>query len=104
MILVALSCHSLLEGLAIGVQNTHIEVYQLFLGITIHKFVIAFAIGLEIFCATRKLKTLIIYQLIFAIFSPVGLVIGSVTNQIVSPRVSGVLNAGFTSIEWFLLN
>lgn len=45
MLILALSIHSFFEGLAIGVERTEAVFIQLAAAITVHKCVIAFAVG-----------------------------------------------------------
>jgi zinc transporter ZupT len=45
LVLVALSVHSLLEGMAVGLEDTSVGVWQLFLAIAIHSTAIVFCIG-----------------------------------------------------------
>ncbi|XP_053679998.1 zinc transporter ZIP3 [Anopheles nili] len=47
-LLLALSLHSLLEGLAIGVQNSAPKVLLLLGAVSAHKFVVGFALGVEL--------------------------------------------------------
>ncbi|XP_050084507.1 zinc transporter ZIP3 [Anopheles aquasalis] len=47
-LLLALSLHSLLEGLAIGVQNSPTKVLLLLGAVSAHKFVVGFALGVEL--------------------------------------------------------
>ncbi|XP_055633984.1 zinc transporter ZIP3-like [Toxorhynchites rutilus septentrionalis] len=48
-LLLALCVHSLLEGLAIGVQSSPAKVLLLLAAVSAHKFVVAFCLGLEIY-------------------------------------------------------
>ena len=45
LVLVALSVHSLFEGMAVGLEETSVGVWQLFLAIAIHSTAIVFCIG-----------------------------------------------------------
>ncbi|KAK3778132.1 hypothetical protein RRG08_052279 [Elysia crispata] len=77
LLLGALSFHTIFDGLAVGLQETDSEVWVVFAAITIHKSVISFCIGLEIFQSNReKLLQAIIWLFVFAIMSPVGIGVG----------------------------
>ena len=45
LVLVALSVHSLFEGMAVGLEESSVGVWQLFLAIAIHSTAIVFCIG-----------------------------------------------------------
>jgi zinc transporter 1/2/3 len=47
-LLTALTVHSLLEGLAIGVNDTTTKVMLLFIAVASHKFVVVFCLGVEL--------------------------------------------------------
>ncbi|RUS79139.1 hypothetical protein EGW08_013086 [Elysia chlorotica] len=77
LLLIALSFHTIFDGLAVGLQTSESEVWVVFAAITIHKSVIAFCIGLEIFQGNRdKLVQAAMWLLIFAIMSPIGIGVG----------------------------
>ena len=45
---VAISFHSLLEGFALGVQDTYTGIMALFLSLLLHKCIEAFSVGLQV--------------------------------------------------------
>lgn len=77
LIITALSFHSVFEGMAIGFQKTDSEVWTLFSAIAVHKFVIAFCVGLELMVMGTRLVVLTAQMLIFALVSPLGVGIGA---------------------------
>uniref|UniRef100_A0A182IVW3 Zinc/iron transporter n=1 Tax=Anopheles atroparvus TaxID=41427 RepID=A0A182IVW3_ANOAO len=76
-LLLALSIHSLLEGLAIGVQNSGPKVLLLLGAVSAHKFVVGFALGVQL-CAygTRHRCSHILQVLTFSLGSVAGIGIG----------------------------
>lgn len=97
LLLIALSFHTIFDGLAVGLQESDSEVWVVFAAITIHKSVIAFCIGLEIFQSSRdKFVQALIWLLIFAIMSPIGIGVGigvtsGSTNELARLLVSSIL-------------
>jgi zinc transporter ZupT len=99
-IIVALSFHSIFEGLAIGLQSDTESVWLLFVGVGTHKFLIAFCLGMELFTSGQQtLKMALGYLLTFAVMSPIGIALGiAVTEEIANDpgtqaAVVGILQA-----------
>lgn len=92
MIVTALSFHSLFEGLAIGLSNTTTAVWQLLFAVAIHKFVISFAVGLEIYAETFNLTKVSLYMFIFSMGSPIGIIVGAFAKLQVTLIIDAVLN------------
>lgn len=97
-LLLALVVHSLLEGLAIGVQSTAPGVLLLLGAVSAHKYVVAFCLGVEI-CThgSRHQCSHIIQILIFSVGSVAGIAVGMVLdnlsqtfNTVVIPILQGV--------------
>ena len=91
--LLALSIHSIFEGLAIGLQQDGLS---LFIGVILHKSIMAFLLGLTLSKATFKPLHFTICILIFAIASPVGIFIGTFITEMKSEVgiiINGVLQA-----------
>ena len=78
MFLLALSLHSVFEGLAIGLQENEMS---LFIGVMIHKSIMAFLLGLTLKKGTFKLMNFTICILIFAMASPIGICIGTFIEE-----------------------
>jgi zinc transporter 1/2/3 len=83
-VILALSFHSVFEGLAIGLQNNAASTWLLFVGVGAHKFLIAFCVGMELFTSRQQsIKTAAGYLVTFAVMSPLGIAIGlGVTEKI----------------------
>ncbi|GFN76734.1 Zinc transporter zip1-like [Plakobranchus ocellatus] len=77
LLLFALSFHTIFDGLAVGLQTSESEVWSVFGAITIHKSIIAFCLGLELFQTNQeKPWRAILWLLFFALMSPLGIGIG----------------------------
>jgi len=72
----ALSSHSLLEGLAVGVEKHVKDVWALFIAISLHKCVIAFCMCLELIQSGTSKLLFILYLAAFCLMSPIGIGIG----------------------------
>ncbi|XP_039453493.2 zinc transporter ZIP2-like [Culex pipiens pallens] len=99
-LLLALCIHSLLEGLAIGVQSSAPKVLLLLGAISAHKFVVAFCLGVEI-CSQNHPQTSrtsnLVQIVIFSLGSVLGIAIGMALdrlddtfNRLVIPGLQGV--------------
>lgn len=92
---VALSLHSIFEGLAIGLQKNVEAVLQIFAAVVLHKCVIAFGLSLNL--VQSKLRTRVIVQLtlIFCLAAPIGMGIGMgvelLSNSLEATILSGIL-------------
>uniref|UniRef100_A0A182PI61 C-type lectin domain-containing protein n=1 Tax=Anopheles epiroticus TaxID=199890 RepID=A0A182PI61_9DIPT len=76
-LLLALCMHSLLEGLAIGVQNSGPKVLLLLGAVSAHKFVVGFALGVQL-CANgaRERCSHVLQVLTFSLGSVAGIGVG----------------------------
>jgi len=76
LLLLALSLHSVFEGLAIGLQPNVDEVLEIFAAVALHKSVVAFSLSLNLVQSNLKLGSILQLTFIFCVASPVGLGIG----------------------------
>jgi len=76
LVVVALSFHSVFEGLAIGIQQTQHDVWYLFTAVSIHACAIIFCIGLELVTSGVRVINLMLYIVTLALVSPLGVAIG----------------------------
>ncbi|CAJ0954963.1 unnamed protein product, partial [Mesorhabditis belari] len=75
---VAMSFHSILEGFALGVQDTPKRIFTLFLSLILHKGIEAFSVGLQISKAnTKRVKVVVCTILIYALMTPIGSALGT---------------------------
>jgi len=86
VILVALSFHSMMEGLAIGSQE---KAWDIVFAVLAHKFLAAFALGSEFITHQIKNDQYVLGILIFSLMTPMGILIGAlITDSSTSDSVS----------------
>jgi len=76
MLVLALSVHSVFEGLALGLQPSTESVLKITAALFIHKSVLAFSLGLNLVQSGMKVGSIVRGNLIFSITSPLGIGIG----------------------------
>lgn len=81
ILLVALSLHGLFEGTALGVMHTLRNTIFLLLAILAHKWAESFALGISFYKSGTEKGTFIKMIVIFALFTPFGIVIGLLFAQ-----------------------
>ncbi|KAF2880677.1 hypothetical protein ILUMI_25496 [Ignelater luminosus] len=79
-VVLALSFHAIFEGLAIGLQHSVSNIWYLFTAVSVHSATILFCIGLEIFLAGTRTRTIIFHMLFLAVVSPIGVILGLVVS------------------------
>jgi zinc transporter 1/2/3 len=80
ILLLALSLHSLFEGLAVGLQSTKEEVIKIFIALAIHKSILAFSLGLNLVQSKFTARAIIKSNLFFSVTSPTGIALGIIIN------------------------
>ncbi|PIK48139.1 putative zinc transporter ZIP1-like [Apostichopus japonicus] len=96
LLLSALSFHSILEGIAIGI-NTHArDVLTLCLGISIHKSVIAFSLSINFLLTMRKWNAFLCLTT-FALMSPIGTVCGIYIESAIEGTIWGGILQGLAT-------
>ena len=106
---IALSFHSLFEGLAIGLQTSADAMISLLAAVVIHKGVMAFSLGLNIVQSNLSKKSFFISLLIFSVASPIGVVIGilitnlqqSIGRDVANAFLQGISGGTFLYITFF---
>ena len=77
LILVAtLSLHSLLEGVAIGLQEGVQNAVTIFVAVLLHKSLMAFSMGTNLVHSNQPVKKIVMAAAIFSFASPIGIAIG----------------------------
>ncbi|KAK3793119.1 hypothetical protein RRG08_030202 [Elysia crispata] len=77
LLLMALSFHTIFDGLAVGLQTSSSEVWSVFAAITVHKTIIAFCLGLELFQSNvEKPWKAMVWLIFFGLMSPLGISVG----------------------------
>ncbi|XP_067873762.1 zinc transporter ZIP1 isoform X2 [Heterodontus francisci] len=84
ILFLSLSLHSLFEGLPIGLQKTESKVLQIFVAILIHKSIIVFSLALKLVQSNVPQGRVMFYIVVFAIMSPLGIVLGIIITQVKS--------------------
>lgn len=81
MVVLALSFHSVFEGLAIGLQPTTRDVWYLFTAVSIHASAILFCVGMELVMSSMRLLNMVAYIVLLALVSPLGVALGVVVTS-----------------------
>lgn len=78
----ALGIHSVIEGLAFGVQSGEETIIALFLSLMVHKLIVAFSVGLQLFRThAHRMKWVIGSVVLLASMTPIGALIGLVVSS-----------------------
>jgi len=83
---VALSFHAVFEGLAVGLADDTPTMWALCIGVGLHKYILAFCTGLELFTADKPHSFKYNFTLIFmfAAMSPIGIALGIAVTTILN--------------------
>jgi zinc transporter 1/2/3 len=76
ILLIALSIHGSIEGIALGVMNSLKDCSILFTAILLHKWAESFALGISFYKAKIEVKIFLKMLTIFTFFTPIGILIG----------------------------
>ena len=76
----ALSVHSLFEGMAIGLDETQSGVWLLTGAVALHAVPIVFCIGTDMLTSGVKKMKLIVYMIILSLNTPIGILIGIIVT------------------------
>jgi len=109
MLLLALSFHSVFEGIAIGLQDNSAQLLSIFIAVIVHKAVMAFSLGLNIAQSDLSVKSFVMSNIMFSIASPVGVGIGiavadlpsSLPQDICNGLLQGIAGGTFLYITFF---
>ncbi|KAJ7307305.1 hypothetical protein JRQ81_009311 [Phrynocephalus forsythii] len=86
VLLLALSLHSALEGLAVGLQEDGGRALEICLALLIHKGVIAFSLGLKLLQGRLRPRAVAGSLVLFSLMSPLGLGLGvALTESAAAP-------------------
>ncbi|XP_063594612.1 zinc transporter ZIP1-like [Penaeus indicus] len=92
IVVVAFSFHSVMEGLALGLQETSAGVWFLFAALMAHKVFIAFCLGMELLEVGVTLVPFVVSMVIFSLSSPVGGAMGALVLSLsTGETTAGVL-------------
>ncbi|KIH49367.1 metal cation transporter, ZIP family [Ancylostoma duodenale] len=85
----ALSIHSVIEGIALGVGDNASETTALFLSLLVHKLIVAFSVGLQLARThAHQLHWVVASVFTFALMSPLGAIIGMAVQSAASNSFS----------------
>jgi len=109
MLLLALSFHSVFEGLAIGLQDSSGQLISIFTAVILHKAVMAFSLGLNIAQSDLSAKSFLISNILFSVSSPIGVGIGiavadlppSLPQDICNGILQGIAGGTFLYVTFF---
>ena len=97
LLYMAISIHSLFEGMALGLQTDQMKIFHLFFAIVFHEALIAFSVGITMARQQLTLQQGVKYILIFSLAVPLGIFLGLVVQQ--APGTGGsVASAIFQSL------
>ena len=92
MLLLALSFHSVFEGIAIGLQDNAGQFLSIVIAVMVHKTVIAFSLGLNIAQSDLNFKSFIISNIIFSLASPLGVGVGILMTDLPESLMRDICN------------
>jgi zinc transporter 1/2/3 len=81
VLLMALSIHMVFEGLSVGLQKTDSETWELLGILALHKFTVAFSVGLQLAEGLKRLRSVLVSLTLLSIVAPVGVVIGYIVTE-----------------------
>lgn len=101
VLLLALSFHSVFEGVAVGLQDSVTDVLRICTALSIHKLILAFSLGLSLTRSGRlSVATILRSCLIFCSMSPLGIAIGILVTDLTdgNERVTLLVNGTMLGI------
>jgi zinc transporter 1/2/3 len=98
ILLLVLSVHSIIVGLAMGAQKSMTGALAIFIAIIAHKGMAGFALGVNYRRAGASLKRVIPVAAFFSSMAPVGILMGTAIYSLVSPGGQLLFEAIFNSI------
>lgn len=93
ILVLAVSIHSIFEGLAIGLQTSSTAVYRLLLAVSFHKIIVTVSLGLQIARIKRKLVFAIIFGIVYSSAAPLGVFIGSMVASNTDDLTVGIMQS-----------
>ena len=111
VLLLALSLHTVFEGLALGLQSRANQIWTLLLALSVHKIIIAFTLGLQFAEHLPNRRRAVIFIIIFSLMAPIGIGIGTsvteatsqetLTQGIASATLQGLATGTFIYVTFF---
>ncbi|NXG66723.1 S39A3 protein, partial [Hemiprocne comata] len=104
----ALCAHSILEGLALGLQEEGSKVINLFLGVAVHETLVAVALGVSMAKASLPMRDALKLAVTVSLMIPLGISIGmgiestqSAASSIISLLLQGIAGGTFLFVTFF---
>jgi zinc transporter 1/2/3 len=85
ILLLALSLHTVFEGMALGLQPSSSLLWMLTGAICLHKAVIAFTMGMQFTEKLADKSRVVLFLVLFAFMAPIGVGIGTLVGALGSP-------------------
>lgn len=109
LLTLAISIHSLFEGLAVGLQDTTSTLLSIFVALLLHKGILSFSLGMNLISSKLSDKSVLKSISIFCLSAPIGIAIGigiidlwdSEISQLVQGILQGVACGTFLYITFF---
>jgi len=98
LLVAALSLHSVLEGVAIGLQPSIEDVVQITVAVMLHKAVIAFSLGLNLVQSALGLTAILQSCLVFCSTSPIGIGLGMLADEMGNSPQSVLVNGALQGL------
>ncbi|XP_052060399.1 zinc transporter ZIP1-like [Mytilus californianus] len=109
LLVIALALHSIFEGIAVGLQKQTTDVVEVFIGLIIHKVILALSLGMTLSQSKLSFWAQIRSLVTFASASPIGIVIGlliveygqGTTSSLVEGILQGLACGTFLYVTFF---
>lgn len=88
LLLIALSLHSVFEGLAVGLQRKTAQVVGVFAGLFLHKMILSFSLGMSLVQSKLSYKSMLKSIVLFSLSSPFGIGLGLLIIDLWDSRIS----------------
>jgi zinc transporter 1/2/3 len=98
ILLLVLSVHSIILGLALGAQKSVVATLIIFIAIIVHKWMAGFALGVNFHRAGTSLRRTVSPAAFFASMTPIGILTGTGINALISPGDQLLFEAIFSSL------
>lgn len=106
----ALSLHRIFEGMSIGLKQSLLSVWSMFIAVICHETVIAFSLGLQFMSNKSTVRRNVIYATICSAILPLGVAIGTILVEcgetgnslnIVNGVLQGISTGTFIYVTFF---
>ena len=98
VLMIVLSVHSIIAGLAMGVQSSLSSVIDIFIAIIAHKWVEAFALGISMMRDGIRPLRMLLLAAVYSCMTPLGALIGTLLSLALSGDAATIFTAVTTGI------